>query len=51
MLVRSPTAAAARTRRDASPGDNRSTLINTRIMLGCVNAPGRPRFSASPIRA
>ena len=32
MLVRSPTAAAARTRRDASPGDSRSTLINTRIM-------------------
>ena len=51
MLVRSPTAAAARTRRDASPGDSRSTLINTRIIDGCVNASGRFRVSASPIKA
>ena len=46
MLVRSPNAAAARTRRDASPGDSRSTLINTRIIDGCVNASGRSRASA-----
>ena len=46
MLVRSPTAAAARTRRDASPGDSRSTLINTRIIDGCVSASGRSRDSA-----
>ena len=51
MLVRSPTAAAARTRRDASPGDSRSTLINTRIIDGWVNASGRFRVSASPIKA
>ena len=49
MLVRSPTAAAALTRRDASPGDSRSTLINTRIIDGWVNASGRFRASASPI--
>ena len=51
MLVRSPTAAAALTRRDASPGDSRSTLINTRIIDGWVNASGRFRDSASPIKA
>ena len=51
MLVRSPTTAAARTRREASPGDKRSTLINTRIIHGWVNASGRFRFSASAINA
>ena len=47
---RPPTAAAARTRRDASPGDSRSTLINTRIIDGCVNASGRSRDPPSLIR-
>ena len=31
--VRSPTAAAARTRRDASPGDSRSVAIKVRTMV------------------
>ena len=47
MLVRSPTAAAARTRREASPGDKRSVLIKVRTIVPCVNACGRLRRSAS----
>ena len=37
-------------RRDASPGDSRSTLINTRIIEVWVSASGRSRDSASLIK-
>ncbi len=47
MDCRSPTAAAARTRRDASPGDSRNVDINMRTIFGWVSTSGRFRRSAS----
>ena len=43
MLIRSPTASAARIRRVASPGDSRNTLVSVRTMVPWVSTSGRLR--------
>ena len=43
MLVRAPRASTARTRRVASAGDSRNTLVKVRTMVPWVNTSGRFR--------
>ncbi len=51
MLCRFPTAAWARTRRDASPGESRSVAISVRTRFPWASTSGRLRRSASAISA